>query len=58
MPDYRMYFIDHDGRTASAKDLHCENDVQAVEEARQAVDGRDVELWQADRMVVRLNAKR
>jgi hypothetical protein len=51
-----MYFIDRNGRTAKAKNLHCENDVQAVAEARQAIDGQDLELWQADRMVIRLNA--
>jgi hypothetical protein len=34
--------------------LDCEHDAAAVESAKQLINGHDVELWQQDRMVVKL----
>jgi hypothetical protein len=51
MLDYRVYLIGSDGRFCNAVPLKCTNDDEAIEKARQLVDGHDVELWQLDRKV-------
>jgi hypothetical protein len=53
--DYRIYFLDDEGRIISFKGVVCESDQQAIEQARQLLEGRDAELWQQHRFVVRLN---
>jgi hypothetical protein len=40
-----------DGHVLRPVDLQCENDEAAKEQARQLVDGHDVELWQLDRKI-------
>lgn len=55
MPDYRIYVIDSDGHFHSALPLECTDDSEAVEKAKQLVDGHDVELWQRDRKIARLD---
>ncbi len=52
MSTYRVYFID-DGTHISRPPivLECDTDQEAVEKARQYIDGRDIELWSAGRMV-------
>ena len=58
MPDYRAYIIGLDGHFIRVEFLskHAD-DASAIEAARQIVDGHDVELWDRDRMVIRLVAK-
>ena len=53
MLDYRVYLIGSDGHFYNAVPLKlkCTNDDEAIEKARQLVDGHDVELWQLDRKV-------
>jgi hypothetical protein len=51
MQHYRAYIMGHDGHILSPVDLMCENDEAAKEQARQLVDGHDVELWQRDRKI-------
>jgi hypothetical protein len=51
MAEYRAYLIGENGRIQKAIDLICPNDEVAKEEARQLVDGHDVELWQLGRKV-------
>jgi hypothetical protein len=41
----------NDGHILRPVDLFCENDEAAKEQARQLVDGHDVELWQLDRKI-------
>jgi hypothetical protein len=48
---YRAYIMGHDGHILSAVELFGENDEAAKEQARQLVDGHDVELWQLDRKI-------
>ena len=36
------------------RDFEADDDVQAVQIARQYVDGHDVEVWQRDRMLGKL----
>jgi hypothetical protein len=54
MADYRAYMIGDDGRFMRAVELVCPDDEAATEQAKQLVDGHDVELWSGPRLVVRL----
>jgi hypothetical protein len=54
VPHYRAYIIGRDGHFVEAINLDCEHDAAAVESAKQLINGHDVELWQQDRMVVKL----
>jgi hypothetical protein len=40
-----------DGHVQGRVDLICNDEGQAIELAKQLVDGRDVELWQRDRQI-------
>jgi len=57
MPDYRVYIIGHDGHFMKSERLDCADDAAAIEAAKQLVDGHDIELWQRDRRIARLDAK-
>ena len=57
MPDYRVYVIGMDGHFSSSIPLECADDTEAMEKAKQLVDGHDVELWQRDRKVARFARK-
>jgi hypothetical protein len=55
MPVYRFYFIRQDGHVAGppiAADLP--DDPDAIQKARQLLDGRDVEIWEGARIVAYL----
>jgi hypothetical protein len=51
MPEYRVYTIGLDGRFVRSDEIISSDDVEAIEAARQFVDGHDVELWQRDRRI-------
>ena len=51
---YRAYLIGADGRIETASPLEAATDDEAMEQARQLVDGHDIELWDRGRLVVRL----
>jgi hypothetical protein len=55
MNGYRAYLVGSDGHIQRRIDLICESDDAAKEQAKQLVDGHDVELWQLDRKIVKLN---
>jgi len=58
MPDYRAYIIGIDGHFIKAEFLSDHpDDATAIEAAKHLVDGHDVELWDRDRMVIRLAQK-
>jgi len=54
MPTYRAYLIDADNRVSSYRPVDADTDVDALNAARQFVDGCDVEVWHLDRMIGRL----
>jgi hypothetical protein len=57
MPEYRVYQLDSCGHVDRPPDrFNCEDDEAAIARAKQLVDGRDVELWQLDRLVVRFES--
>jgi hypothetical protein len=51
MSDYRVYIMGPDGHVIDRVDLLCDNEAEAIRLAKQLVAGRDVELWQLDRMI-------
>jgi hypothetical protein len=54
MPTYRAYLIDAHNRVASYKPIEADTDAEALQAAREFVDGCDVEVWDLDRKVGRL----
>jgi hypothetical protein len=54
MPIYRAYLIDGNDRVASYKPVEADSDTEALQAARQFVDGCDVEVWDRDRRIGRL----
>ena len=54
MPTYRAYLIDDDNRVASYRAIKAATDEEALEAAKQLVDGHDVEVWLLDRAIGRL----
>jgi hypothetical protein len=57
MTDYRVYIIGDDGHFVGAIQLDCPDDNAAIESAKQFVNGHDVELWQRDRIIAKLDRK-
>jgi hypothetical protein len=53
MYPYRIYFVGSDGLFSGAQFLECADDQEAIQKARQLVDGHDVELWNGERFVAR-----
>jgi hypothetical protein len=54
MPTYRAYLINGNNRVASFRAIDAESDAEALAAARQFVDGCDVEVWDLDRKIGRL----
>lgn len=58
MYDYRLYQLDRSGHIVGPPDgFSCENDEAAIESAKRLVDSHHVELWQLDRLVIRLKSQ-
>jgi hypothetical protein len=57
MQEYRAYVIGPDGHIQRRFDLLCADDEAAKERAQLLVNGRDLELWQFDRMVAKFTYK-
>jgi hypothetical protein len=51
MQGYRAYLIGPDGHVQKRVDLHCQDEAEAVSQAKQLVDGHDVELWRLDQKI-------
>jgi hypothetical protein len=58
MPDYRAFLFGSDGHVFQAVALDAPDDTAAIAAAKQLVDGHDVELWQLDRKVAKLEQGR
>jgi len=58
MPTYRAYLIDGDDRVASYKPIEADTDADALDAARQFLDGCDVEVWLLDRKIRRSSARK
>ena len=53
MADYRLYFLNPEGRIRHAMELQCTDDSEAEALALEHADGHDVELWCGARLVAR-----
>ena len=51
MPEYRAYVVGSDGHFINVLALECADDAEAMEQAKQLVDGHDVELWELGRKI-------
>jgi hypothetical protein len=57
MADYRAFTVGSDGHFVGFEPIVCDTDDQATEQAKQLLNGRDIEVWCAERLVVRLKPK-
>jgi hypothetical protein len=57
MADYRAYTVGLDGHFIGFEPLVCRDDDEAVSKAKQLLDGHDIEVWCADRLVIHLKHK-
>lgn len=56
--DYRLYGLDGVRKVASAEWIEADDDDNAIEVARDRMDGHDCEVWQGRRLVARLDRRR
>ena len=54
---YRAYLLDSAGRFADVVPLECADDDEAMKQAQQLANGRDVELWQRTRKIAKFNGQ-
>ena len=58
MAEYRAFVRDERDAIIERHDLEAPHDEAAIAQARQYVDGHDVEIWQHGRMVVHLHKRK
>jgi hypothetical protein len=58
MPTYRTYIIGRADHYWGAEDIECADDQQAIQNVQRTMDGRDVEVWERGRFIVRLSSDR
>jgi hypothetical protein len=52
MPEYRIYMLDGRNNIAGPPEIvTCEDDQEAVQRAKQLIDGHNLEVWQGARVV-------
>jgi len=56
MPAYRTYIIGRADHFWGAEDIECADDQATIQKVQQTMDGRDVELWERRRFIVRLSS--
>jgi hypothetical protein len=56
MAEYRAYRIKNNHIAEPPRIISADNDQQAAEQAKQFVDGCDVELWDGPRFVIGMRA--
>jgi hypothetical protein len=49
--DYRVYIIGEEGRFIAVREIDAPNDHAALRQAKQYVDGKDVEVWHRGRSI-------
>jgi hypothetical protein len=57
MSEYRVYVNGRDGHFINAIMLDCADDKAAIESAKQLINGHDIELWQGERIIAKLDRK-
>jgi hypothetical protein len=57
MTAYRVYFVDDTGHVAGPpKIVECADDNEALQKAKQLIDGKDLEVWEGPRLIARFPA--
>jgi hypothetical protein len=58
MSEYSIYTITDEDRqfSESCTIVRCANDDEAIQEAARWVDSHDVEVWESNRFITRLNS--
>jgi hypothetical protein len=57
LAEYRIYTVGSDGHFIGFEPLVCDDDAQAIEKAKQLLDGHDLQIWSGPRYVMRLESK-
>jgi hypothetical protein len=55
--DYRAYILNDAGKIINVREIVARDDAEAIAQAKQYVDGCDIELWQQGRKVKLLPSK-
>jgi hypothetical protein len=58
MVDYRAYVAGDDGHFTNLLAFVCADDSDAIEWAKQLVDGYAIELWSGERFIARLEQRK
>jgi hypothetical protein len=59
MPTYRIYYTGSDGHIVAPPEIiEGSDDKDAIEKARQFADGRTIELWDRDRLLIKIEVKK
>lgn len=59
MPTYRVFQLNDGGHVdAPATLIECDSDEQAIEQARQYLDGHAIELWEGKRQIKRFEPQK
>jgi hypothetical protein len=54
MPKYSVFFCDPTHYiTQTPQIIECAGDQEAIQKAKQFIDGRDIELWEKARLIAR-----
>jgi hypothetical protein len=56
MPAYSAFCVKNGQIVGAATDIAADNDQAAIEQAKQLVDGCDIDLWEGGRFVIALRA--
>jgi hypothetical protein len=54
MQTYRAFILDEKGHVQQAVVLEGNEDSEAIEQGKKLLDGHDIEVWQGERVVVKL----
>jgi hypothetical protein len=57
VPEYRAYTVGGDGHFIGFEPLVCRDNGEAVSKAKQLLDGHDIDVWCAERLVIHLKPK-
>jgi hypothetical protein len=55
MAEYRAYIVGDDDHFIGFEEMVCRDDGEAIAKAKRLVDGHDIELWNGERLLIRLS---
>lgn len=57
MPDYRLYFLDHEARITRSEVVTVDSDAEACAEAERLDHAESIEIWQGARKVALIHPR-